>query len=294
MHLTIIPGLRVFLEVIEAGSVRAAATRLARTPAAVRQNLRAFETAAGMDLLSRRGREIVVTPQGLRYGALAREGLEIIAAAAARLRPAVERVLSVATTPLLASNWLIPRLADFERRHPGLEVEIGINAAYENLGVDGGPACAIRFGAGDWPGMASTLLFRHAAVAVAAPRFMRMHDVRSLEDLKRLPLLTSRLQPVSWQAWLQAAGVEVRDPLDIRLMETGNHALGGAFAGLGVTLIGTAFVNRAIAEGRLQQLLGATHSVGKGWYFVRPKGASEDVKAMSDWLVRQAHLAGLR
>jgi DNA-binding transcriptional LysR family regulator len=81
-------------------------------------------------------------------------------------------VLALTTTPGLASLWLIPRLTDFVRSHPGIDVRIDATLERRDLAADGFDL-AIRYArAGAALG---TPLFHETVQPVCAPALARDH-----------------------------------------------------------------------------------------------------------------------
>ncbi|MCC3263135.1 hypothetical protein LLE87_33735, partial [Paenibacillus polymyxa] len=60
--------------------------------------------------------------------------------------------------PSFAQRWLLPRMARWRARHPGLALEIETSQQLVDLLRDGFHA-ALRIGQGPWPGVESEPLF---------------------------------------------------------------------------------------------------------------------------------------
>src|SRR5690349_14731624 len=92
---------------------RAGAERFV-TQSAVSRQIRALEDELGVALFRRRHRALGLTEAGLRLQATCQTALAQLRATVAEIRaPAQREVLSLTTTPGLASLWLIPRLPAF-------------------------------------------------------------------------------------------------------------------------------------------------------------------------------------
>ena len=103
---------------------RAAAERHV-TQSAMSRQMRALETEIGMPLFTRAHRSLVLTDAGLRLHASCATVLMQLRQTLQQIRaPLGREVLSVTTTPGLASLWLIPRLPLFTRAHPGIDVRL--------------------------------------------------------------------------------------------------------------------------------------------------------------------------
>ena len=120
--------LRVLREVARRGSLAAAADVLSYTPSAISQQIAALEREAGVRLLERRARGVVLTEAGqvlvehadVILGRL--EAAETALAALAELRRGHLRMASFAT----AGASVLPRAVDtFRARHPAVELTVG-------------------------------------------------------------------------------------------------------------------------------------------------------------------------
>ena len=128
--------LRVLREVARRGSLAGAAEELNYTPSAVSQQIAVLEREAGMALLERRARGVVLTEAGHvlvehASGILARlEAAEAALKELADLRSGRLRIASFAT----AAASVLPLAVDvFRARHPGVELIIEQGAPAESI-----------------------------------------------------------------------------------------------------------------------------------------------------------------
>ena len=125
-----------FLAVARSGSLRAAAETLGGTHATVDRNLRALETAYGVRLFDRTKTGLHMTPAGEALLPLAEEAEESVIAARRRLqgldREASGLVRVSIPTPF-ASSIFPEILAQFERQHPDIELNIAVTNRFEDL-----------------------------------------------------------------------------------------------------------------------------------------------------------------
>src|SRR5205814_6695896 len=95
-----------------------AATERFLTQSAISRQVKALEDDLGVALFRRRHRALDLTDDGRRLAGVVRTALEAVRGAVSDIRaPNRREVLSVTTTAGLASLWLIPRLAIFDREH---------------------------------------------------------------------------------------------------------------------------------------------------------------------------------
>ncbi len=186
------PSLRsieVFAAAAEALSFQQAAARLNLTPSAVSHRIRELETVLGQPLFLRAHRQLTLTEAGLRYLAAVREALAALHAASDALRLPRGNTLRLSATLSFASTWLMPRLAAFQRAHPGIELVLATDLKLADF-ARGEAHAAVRFGAGRWPGLTAHRLLDLHAYPVRAPG--RKPARASSAALAREPLLAVR------------------------------------------------------------------------------------------------------
>jgi DNA-binding transcriptional LysR family regulator len=120
--------LPAFVEVADAGSVAAAATRLALTPAAVSRTLGLLEDALGEPVFNRVGRRLVLNPAGEALRAAVRGAIGQVETGLDQMTgEALGGPLRVASIGVLTEHFVVPVLIDIKRAHPELVPE------HENL-----------------------------------------------------------------------------------------------------------------------------------------------------------------
>lgn len=116
--------LRLLRELALRGTIAAVADALAFTPSAVSQQLSALEREAGVPLLERTGRRVVLTPAGHRLVGHAEAVLERLEQAAAELaatRRGPAGPLRIGAFPTAARTFVPAALAELARLHPALD-----------------------------------------------------------------------------------------------------------------------------------------------------------------------------
>jgi DNA-binding transcriptional LysR family regulator len=123
----LVQSMRVFQCVVDEGGFAAAARKMALAPAVVTRHIQDLEQSLGARLLQRTTRKMWLTPAGEGYLLRLRLILSEIEEAADQARAHSSELsgqLRVATTSLVAVNLLAPCVADFQRQHPEVQVEI--------------------------------------------------------------------------------------------------------------------------------------------------------------------------
>jgi len=276
-------SLRAFAAVAETKSLSKAGRQLNVTHAAVSQQVRALEAHFGCTLVVREGRGVALTPEGEQRFQGVQSGFEKILATVELLLGAnAERPLNVSTTPTFAVSWLMPRISDFRNKYP--DVELSINPTAEVVSIEpGGVDLAIRYGAGNWPGLQSEMLVVSNYVVVGATCLVGDAPDFKPEDLLQFPWL-QELGTNELAIWLKEQGVVPNKKLNISNLP-GYMILDGVRRGYGITAMSKIFVQSEIEAGTLRVLFEDIRSEGSGYHIVsRPGIQREPAKAFIRWL----------
>ena len=292
-------ALRAFEAVARHSSFARAAHELHVTKAAVAQQVRALEREIGVRLVERNGRGLQLTESGAAGAGALAEGFALLAKAARAMREGEgRRFLVINSTPSFAATWLVGRIGKFKARHPETDVLIDANPTEDAL--DSGAADAlIRWGAGEFLGLAATLLFKEDVFPVCAPRLVAGDDpLRSPEDLARHTLLHLDWNPAhaswpTWSDWLKAAGALNVEATHGVFFNNMAMTIRAAAQGQGVALTSFAIAADELAAGRLVAPFSMSVRTPFGYYFLcRPDEAqSPRIRALREFLVEEAALS---
>ncbi len=292
-------ALRAFEAVSRKLSFARAAEDLHVTKAAVAQQVRALEQEIGAPLVARSGRGLALTEAGAAGAPGLAEGFAALARAARAMREAKgRRFLVINSSPSFAATWLVGRIGKFKTRHPEIDVLLDANPTEDTLDSSATDAL-IRWGAGEFPGLATTLLFKEDVFPVCSPDLAGGdRPLRSPEDLARHTLLHLEWSPAypswpAWSDWLKAAGaksVEARHGVWFNNMAM---AIRAAAQGQGVALSSFAIAADELAAGRLVAPFSTSVQTPFGYYFLcRPEEAQTPrIKALREFLVEEAALS---
>lgn len=282
--------LRVFEVVARAGNLTAAANELHVTQSAVSRQIAVLEGYLGVELFRRERHGVTLTRVGRAYAEQVMPAFETIAGATERLlKGTTQGALRVRTYVTFAAKWLIPRLPEFQREHP--QVEVRISNAVPDVDFDRDPVdLAIQFGDGRWPRMLADRLFEDETEPVCSPRYLAEHapDPRRPEALLSHRLLVSHYRRSDWDDWLAATGRE-RDAHDAERMNFSSSVLTwqAAIDGLGVAIGQTAMLAPEFESGLLTRPFGLPLRSGRAYWLVRPlvQRESRKVAAFREWLL---------
>jgi LysR family transcriptional activator of dmlA len=183
------PDLELVLAVRQHGSLVMAARALRVAPSAVTKRLAALEAGLGLRLFQRTTRRVSPTTEGETLCERASELLRAFDEVEAELR---ERQTEPAGPIRLAATfgfgrlWLGPVLADFQVRHPAVDIQLQLTEQLPDLAVEGFDGAiwlwnAPGHRAAEW---VSRRLAANQRVLVAAPAYLKARgEPRSLKDL---------------------------------------------------------------------------------------------------------------
>lgn len=272
-----------------------AATELALSQGAVSQHIRALEQRLGHQLFVRTATGVEPNAVSQALALQIRQGLTVLDRAFGQLtepsgrdRKATRRErLVISTLPAFATKWLIPRLDDFARLHPEIELEIETSATLARLDASDGIDAAIRYGSGAWPGTTAEHLMDEVVFPVASPTYRGGNLPVLPADLEGCVLLRQSVQP--WTPWFQAAGLDFVEPQAGVLYSDTLLAVQAAIAGQGILLARRSVVDDDLRSGRLIRLWSHQISDVHAHYLVWPASGRrhQAIDKLRNWLVEQ-------
>jgi LysR family glycine cleavage system transcriptional activator len=281
-------SLLAFARAARSASFKRAAAELHLSSSALSRQIQALEEHLGVPLFRRLNPGLELTDEGRRY-------LEVVDAVLLRLQSAREaiavrnRPLRVSALESFSASWLVPRLADFERSHPGIPLEIEATLRYADLARD--PVdVAIRFGRGPWEGVHSEPIVDLDFFPVCSPALAAGDPpLREPRDLARHTLIHVVQTPGAWPAWLRAAGVASLEPLRSVRYDHVGIALSAAESGQGVALSTPILCARRIEAGSLCRPFAISARSDETYHFVCREEDLGDprITALRDWLVER-------
>jgi DNA-binding transcriptional LysR family regulator len=249
---------RVFVTVVEQGSLTRAAEALDMSTAMVSRYLVALEGWLGARLLHRTTRRISLTDAGESALASCRQLLEAAddmrSVAAAAGREASGR-LRVACSPSFAEAQLAAALVDFQHRHEKVGVSLmiaerAVDLAAERIDL------AVRITNTLEPTFISRRLATCRSVLCAAPAYLKAHGTpRRAADLRQHRCLSHTL--VSTARFRLGRGAKATDVAGIDAFSSNDTSVlrSAVLAGAGVGILPTYLVGADLRAGRLKAVL---------------------------------------
>ncbi|CUI86976.1 Gcv operon activator [Achromobacter xylosoxidans] len=219
LHSPSMSELHAFMTAARLGSFTLAAETLCVTQGAVSRAIARLEAHFGQPLMRRNAHGLTLTETGRKLYEGGQAPLQAIEALSAELRADDRRLrLTLSSVPTLASAWLVPRLPDFHRRHP--DIQLGFAAYRRNEDFSGAtPDASILSGeTGQWPGWQADYVIGREMIAICSPARLAARRAAGLWDtpagLLGEPLLYHSNGMDNWTRWFEAAGVR-RDGLKL-------------------------------------------------------------------------------
>jgi LysR family glycine cleavage system transcriptional activator len=275
------PALRAFEAAARHDSFTAAANELHVTHGAISRQVAAFEAWVGVQVFHRIGKRVRLTDDGRRYLATVQAAFDSISLATSQLRDTgVVHVLRINALPTFAMKWLLPRLNQFQRKMPN--VELRLSTSNTPIEILDGYDVAVRSGH----------FLGETELPVCSPALLQRSPIKVADDLARHVLLHSDTRPDAWRNWLTAAGVKAK----CRKKQSFDHfylALQAAVDGLGVALGPVPMLADELASGRLVMPLEGPRIDARGYWWVarREVAHAPPVEQFCRWLQEQGDQA---
>ena len=252
--------MRIFVSVVQNGSLSSAGRELGLSPASVSRHISALEESLGSRLINRSSRKLTLTEAGELYFNKVEQILHQVAEAndsVAQLQTTPRGTLRVHSRMLVGHLIVVPALPAFLARHPEIKVDLllsnnTVDLVERNIDVD------IRIGKLNDSSLVARRLAAAERVLCAAPAYLDARArVTAPADLAAHNCLTYRIN-VGQTVWrfIDAAGsmeeVQVGGTLQ---SDNGLALLSATLAGVGVALMPDWAVRDPIRDGKLVRLL---------------------------------------
>jgi LysR family transcriptional regulator, glycine cleavage system transcriptional activator len=292
--------LRAFEAVARRLSFSAAAEELFLTQPAISRQIKSLETEVGLPLFSRGTRRVELTREGAALLSTVLPLLQKLDGTVRQLRAARgRRQVTVATFASFASLWLLPRLADFERQHPDIDIRVAASdnmVSADDMQIDMvlrccRPADALPGAVRLFDEVLSPVVGRGLAEQIAKGQ---MPALQEPGDLARHALIEQddhrpSAQWLSWRFWLREHGVPHLEPVRWMLLNYTYQQVQTALAGQGVAMARVPLVAEALRSGELVEPFGAARRVATPFVYwlatLQHRGAARpEVSAFAQWL----------
>ncbi|MDQ2089420.1 transcriptional regulator GcvA [Marimonas arenosa] len=284
-------ALRAFDAAARHMSFAQAAAELNVTPAALSFQIKSLEEHLGAPLFRRLTRRVELTEAGRALAPGAKDGFETLMAAWRSARRVLDsNTLTVTAGPAFTAKWLAPRIYEFARAHP--DIDLRFAASLRRMDFDQDEIdVAIRFGYGPDPGVYAVPLRREWVTPVMTPDLAARFPTP--DSLTQAPLLFDDSidfldPPCDWPTWFRAVGITFTPEHGPHFSQA-DHAVDAAVAGAGVVLGRRAMVIKEIADGRLVAPYGVALESKARFRFLCREGAEQQprIAAFRDWILAE-------
>ncbi len=286
-------ALRAFEAAARHENFSRAADEIHVTHGAISHQVRALEEELGVPLFVRHGKRLAITAEGERFAATLRKALMEIASATAALQADAKQMrLTVTALPAFAARWLSPRLGGFIEQYPEMEVMLQSSSHLTDF-VRESVDIGIRFGSGNYPGLAVEKIMDDYYYPVASPRFNGGRLPQSPQKLVRNTLLRCEGEP--WTPWFRAAGVDAPEPTSGLIFQDSSMMVRAAADGNGIALARHVIAISDIEAGNLVRLFDVAVQCPHAYYLACPPEAlrKPQVQAFRSWLLAEIEKAGV-
>jgi LysR family transcriptional regulator, transcriptional activator for dmlA len=257
--------LELLMAVRAHGSLAATAAAAGVVPSVVTKRLAALEERLGFKLFQRTTRRVVTTAEGEALCERAASLLQAFSQLEADLqerRSEPMGVIRLAATFGFGRLWLGPALAEFQARHPRLQVQLQLTEQLPNLAVEGYDGAVWLWSvrgqrASEWVGRR---LARNQRVLAAAPAYLRERGMpQTPADLAQHDCLMVRESDQRFDVWSLR---KERDKADVRVRvqgplssNSGELVRDWCLAGRGIMLRSLWDIAPQLASGQLVRVL---------------------------------------
>jgi DNA-binding transcriptional LysR family regulator len=252
-------ALRMFVRIVELGSLSRAARRAGLTPSAVSKQVSRLEENLGVRLLERTTRSVRATTSGLELCGRLRPLFEALDEATASAREggaAIRGCVTVTASPALGRTMLMPVLRRLGAEHPGLSFDVRLTGQRIDFFEDG-VDLALREGALDDSTLIARRLGEATVMLVASRDYLAKRGTpRRVEDLEDHDLLMVPAARIlsDIASWKTGDGRSVN--LEPRYRVNDLFALAELAAlGAGIAALPDYLAVSVLAEGKLVQVL---------------------------------------
>lgn len=268
-----------------------AAEELALTQSAICRQIGGLEEFLGLELFRRSRRGVKLTEAGLSYARRVATQLDAVERdTIAVMGQQGAQTIELALVPTFGTQWLLPRLRQFQALHPEITVNL-TNRTRPFLFADTEFDAAIYFGDGDWSGTVAHPLMPEHSMPVCSPELLKDGDELSAQAIAEMPLLQQTTRPYAWRQWFDSLGMKIARDMTGPRLELFSMLAQAAEHQMGVALIPPFLIQRELAEGRL--VIAHPHSFRRedqAYHLMIPERRVESaaMHAFRDWLLDEA------
>ena len=264
-----------------------AANELFVTQAAISHQIKILEDFLGVELFKRKNRALELTEFGKAYYVDITKILHRLVEATDKLLSLKsDKHLTISVPQTFGIQWLVPRLSEFNKLHPDIEVRLkGVDQDEGLLSQD--IDIAIYYGRGNWDNLQVDRLVEEKLLVLAAPKLLAEKPIHDYQDLKHHTLLHIHTR----DNWQYMADYLPCDELNIQQGPIFSHtfmALQAAIHAQGVVLANRILAQQELDNGNLALVFDTNLRDPKSFYVVNHLDNSSDERiiAFRTWIIQ--------
>ncbi|WP_173912137.1 LysR family transcriptional regulator [Acinetobacter sp. Marseille-Q1618] len=288
-----IDAIELFTQIVETGSLSAAAKRSGLSISTISRQITALEQRLGLKLLIRSTRKIVLTEDGSAYYAAVKEILNELNQVESQLKEHHQEPsgnLHISAPTLFGRHYLVPILTEFMLRYPKINLEITLldrPVDMLNEGID----LAIRIGELEDSSLLCRQLGQIQWVLCASPLYLANNGIpeHPLDLSKHQCLIYSQSKIANeWEFLDHQTKLKVKVPVKMR-SNTLDTVVAAALKGIGLTMTPQWFIQENIEKGELIPLMPTYQRPARPIYalFTHHHFLAHKVRLLLDYLVEQ-------
>lgn len=283
-------ALRAFEAAARHGSFKLAAEELSVSQSAISHQVRSLEEYLGVHLFVRQIRAVELNRKGAMYYPVLRDALDRISDATELVvSDRLSTTLTVQVYSTFTIRWLLPRLAEFQRAHPNLQVRLHTSQDDVNFDQDD-IDLAIMIGVASNSQLHYTHLFDSELFPVCSPQYLERHGkFEDPADIRDHPILQVYPSAGDWHVWLESQGIDADVVPESGLQfESYDVALSSAAQGMGIGIGQQPYVAHDLSVGSLVELFPDKRVKNpNAWYLVgrHEKAEMPKIQAFRNWLL---------
>ncbi|MCC2674656.1 MAG: transcriptional regulator, LysR family-like protein [Ramlibacter sp.] len=292
--------LRAFEAVARHLNFRAAAEEMALTQSAVSRQIQSLEEEVGVSLFLRHTRAVELTSAGAQLLMAVSQSLPRIDNTVRQIRQSAgRRAVALTTFASFASMWLIPRLEQFQRDNPDIDIRIDASDNTVDLEV-ADVDMALRYGPMSSMPPQAIRLFGEQLTPVVSPWLLkgdkalaRPADVAQFTLIEAGDAHQTHLEWLTWRRWFDEHGLSKLQPKRWLYFNYAYQMVQAALTGQGVVLARLPLVAESLANGDLIEPLPKLRmdSPMAYWLVIGPRNAQRaEVRAFCEWLMTQSRI----
>lgn len=244
-------ALKAFESAARLKSLTKAADELNVTRAAVSQQVKQLEQTLSATLFERSGSKLTLTEDAQYYLPLLTQVFDSLSVGTEQLFEKRRRhLVTLSIAQSFCHQWLIPRLAEFKRLHPHIELKITTTS---NAYPSANQAADVEIINGVLPlgGDESNCLAQEHWRVVASPGFLKRQPICDLASLAQADKLATTGYRENWRYWFDRLGHSGEMTRPVIQFDHSLLAVEAAVCGLGVLLVKDLLVEDQLKQGEL-------------------------------------------